>query len=143
MHKGTLSYLIFNSGRGLYGIPAKSAAEVVHLTQITRIPGAPRHLLGVFAHRGEVVPLIDLSSLIGTPAESASRAVLLRLEVGSVAFVAQRVAGVIPLVDAEKSSGGQGIWAHINQAVLSEYGEVSTLEIQGLYGFLKHLPGFT
>src|SRR5688572_23426388 len=88
------SHLVFASGSSWFAVPSERAAEVVTFPELTRVPGAPGHLLGVFAHRGEVIPVIDLAALTGATPEKTRRAVLLRLTRGVLALTATRVAGV-------------------------------------------------
>ncbi|MFP2928633.1 chemotaxis protein CheW, partial [Pyxidicoccus sp. 3LG] len=77
------SYLVFACGSSWYAVPAESAAEVVTFPELTRVPGAPAHLLGVFAHRGEVIPVVDMGLLVGGASQSSRRAVLVRLPRGT------------------------------------------------------------
>src|SRR6478672_12433374 len=103
-----MAHLVFSCGTSWYAVPADRAAEVVSVPELTRVPGAPAHLLGVFAHRGEVIPVVDLAQLTGATAEQTRRAVLLRLPRGVLALTASRVAGVSALsgkMDALGSSG--------------------------------------
>src|SRR5512140_868948 len=88
------SHLVFACGSSWYAVPAEAAAEVVGFPELTRVPGAPAHLLGVFAHRGEVIPVVDMAVLVGGTPEKTQRAVLLRLAKGSLALTANKVAGV-------------------------------------------------
>jgi purine-binding chemotaxis protein CheW len=69
------SYLVFACGSSWYAVPAESAAEVVTFPELTRVPGSPAHLLGVFAHRGEVIPVVDMGLLVGGASQSSRRAV--------------------------------------------------------------------
>jgi purine-binding chemotaxis protein CheW len=39
------SYLVFACGSSWYAVPAECAAEVVSFPELTRVPGAPGHLL--------------------------------------------------------------------------------------------------
>src|SRR5688500_11461025 len=94
MTEPTESHLLFACGPSWYAVPADAAAEVVLFPDLTRVPGAPSHLLGVFAHRGAVTPVIDLPRLTGSGHQDSRRGVLVRLARGSFALTATRVAGV-------------------------------------------------
>jgi hypothetical protein len=86
MADGPKGHLVFACGGGLYAVPADRASEVVNLPPLTRVPGAGPHLLGVFAHRGEVLPVIDLSRLVGKPVEEEfKRVVVVRVTKGTMA----------------------------------------------------------
>src|SRR4029077_18505240 len=107
-------HLGFACGESLYAVPAERAAEVVSLPALTRVPGAPPYLLGVFAHRGEVIPVIDIGALVGAKGETATRrAVLVRVPRGSLALTAGRVAGVANLTGELNPLGTSGVQAHL------------------------------
>src|SRR5512140_1292715 len=50
---------------GRYAFEALLVTEVVRLGPLTRIPAAPAFLPGVFTHRGEVLPVLDIGQLVG------------------------------------------------------------------------------
>src|SRR5438552_13555775 len=128
-------HLVFACGDSLYAVPAERAAEVVSLPQLTRVPGAPPHLLGVFAHRGEVIPVVDLAVLVGTQAESTQRAVLLRLHKGSLALTANKVAGVSAVTGKLDPLGGSGVRMHLRGPARTARSEVAVIDPEGLFDF--------
>jgi purine-binding chemotaxis protein CheW len=131
-------HLVFACGESLYAVPAERAAEVVSLPQLTRVPGAPPHLLGVFAHRGEVIPVIDIGVLVGTKAERATRrAVLVRVPRGSLALTASRVAGVSVLSGELTPLGTTGVQAHLKGPAKASAGEVAVIEPEGMFEHLS------
>ena len=50
---------------GRYAFEAPLVTEVVRLGPLTRLPAAPSFLPGVFTHRGEVLPVLDIGQLVG------------------------------------------------------------------------------
>jgi chemotaxis-related protein WspB len=64
-------FLLFQLGKDLYALEAGQVVEVLPLVEITQIPQSPRGVAGMFNHRGEPVPVIDLSEL--TLGQSAAR----------------------------------------------------------------------
>lgn len=131
-------HLVFACGESLYALPAEKSAEVVSLATLTRVPGAPAHLLGVFAHRGEVVPVVDLAVLTGGKADkSYRRAVLMRVPRGVLAFTATKVAGVSQLTGEEKSLGLEGVQAHLKGPSKTHAGDAAIIEPEGLFDFLS------
>lgn len=139
------SHLVFATGTALYAVPAERAEEVVVLPELTRVPGAPPHLLGVFAHRGEVVPVVDLSVLTGSAPETARRAVLVRLETGTLALTASKVSGVAVLGGPYEPLGTTGVRAHLRgPAKHPESGaDISLIDPEGLFAFLSPGGGST
>jgi purine-binding chemotaxis protein CheW len=129
-------HLVFACGESLYALPSEAASEVVGIPVLTRVPGAPAHVLGVFAHRGEVVPVVDLALLVGSPAVEVKRAVLMRIPEGVVALTASRVAGVSTTPVDAGPLGSSGVKAHLLGPVRLAAGEAAVIEPKGLFDFL-------
>ncbi len=132
-----LPHLVFSCGQSWYAVPADRAAEVVTFPELTRVPGAPGHLLGVFAHRGEVIPVVDLSLLVGGSGESTRRAVLVRLPKGSLALTAAKVAGVSQVTGKIEPMGQTGVHLHLRGPAEANRNEVAVIEPEGLLEFLS------
>jgi purine-binding chemotaxis protein CheW len=109
----------------------------VTVPSLTRVPGAPAHLQGVFAHRGEVIPVVDLTTLTSNQATPGDRAVLLRMPEGSFAIVATRVAGVSAISGSLTPMGSSGVHMHLRGPAQASSREVAVIELQGLFEFLK------
>jgi chemotaxis-related protein WspB len=64
-------FLLFRIGSERYALRATEVAEVLPRVALKPIARAPQWVAGVFAYRGAVVPVIDLSALtFGQPAEA-------------------------------------------------------------------------
>jgi len=134
-------HLVFSCGAGLFGLPAEWAAEIVNLPELTHVPGAPAHVLGVFSHRGELMPVIDLLVLTaGAQPEGAApwkRAVVIRQSGTAMALTATRVLGVTTLEGAPAPEGTTGVSAHLQGPLSGRFGQVRGLELEGLIEFLS------
>jgi purine-binding chemotaxis protein CheW len=141
MSDAVKGHLVFACGESLYAVPAELAAEVVSLPALTRVPGAAAYLMGVFAHRGEVIPVVDLALLTGAKVDASTfrRAVLLRLARGSLALTATRVAGVQQVGGAAQALGTSGVKAHLRGPLQTPVGEVAVLEPEGLFELLSQV----
>lgn len=138
MSEGPRGHLVFSCGGSLYAVPAERASEVVNLPPLTRVPGAAPHLLGVFAHRGEVLPVIDLGRLVGKPVEERSkRVVLVRVPRGAMAFTATQVIGVSQVSGHLARLGDAGALAFLQGPGHVPAGECATIEPEGLLDFLS------
>lgn len=130
-------HLVFACGSSLYAVPSETASEVVNLPTLTRVPGAPAHLLGVFAHRGEVLPVIDVSRLVGRPVDEVfKRSVLVRTAKGVVAFTATRVLGVSTLEGSLERLGDTGVQRHLLGPARAPTGEVAVIDTGSFIEFL-------
>lgn len=53
-------FLTFNLGQEQYGVDILRVQEIRGWHQVTRVPNAPSHMLGVLNLRGTIVPIIDM-----------------------------------------------------------------------------------
>ena len=51
-------------GEETYAFPQKNVIEVCNVSEITALPGAPAHFLGVFNFRGDVLCLLNLKRFL-------------------------------------------------------------------------------
>jgi len=56
-----------------FAVDVRSAREVVLFDEITAVPRAPRHLVGVANLRGTVMPIVDVRELLGLPEARSGR----------------------------------------------------------------------
>jgi purine-binding chemotaxis protein CheW len=131
------SYLVFSYGSSWYAVPAECSAEVVSFPELTRVPGAPGHLLGVFAHRGEVIPVVDMGLLVTGETEPTRRAVLVRLTRGTLALTASRVAGVSHVSGRLEPLGTTGVHVHLRGPARSAQRDVAVIDLEGLFDHLS------
>jgi purine-binding chemotaxis protein CheW len=85
---------------GRYGFEAPLVTEVVRLGPLTRLPAAPSFLPGVFTHRGEVLPVLDIAQLVGhgsVPLRPSTRAALVHCGPWKVAVVSEAVEGLVAI----------------------------------------------
>ncbi len=57
---GLMQYLTFTLGKEDYGVDILRVQEIRGWHQVTRVPNAPAHMLGVLNLRGTIVPIIDM-----------------------------------------------------------------------------------
>jgi purine-binding chemotaxis protein CheW len=72
-------FLVFQLAGRVYALPAETVAEVIRIPATTRVPQAPRALIGVANLRGAVLPVVSLRALLDLEGEpgTASRAIVL------------------------------------------------------------------
>ncbi len=139
--------LVFASRDGLYAIESSLAAEVVTPEGLTPLPGARPHVRGVFSHRGEIVPVIELGALFGLLSEPgatadtqddsrALRAVLVRAERGSYALLATRVVGVESHEVEPQPVARGGLGSAVRPPVERDGQVVTVIDVEGLFALL-------
>jgi purine-binding chemotaxis protein CheW len=85
---------------GRYAFEAALVTEVVRLGPLTRLPAAPSFLPGVFTHRGEVLPVLDIGQLVGlggVPVRASTRAAIVHCGPWKVAVVSEAVEGLVAI----------------------------------------------
>jgi chemotaxis-related protein WspB len=74
-------YLQFRLGADRYALDVHDVIEVLPLPAFKRVPEAPAWVAGLFPHRGELLPVLDLSQLAfgrGALRRTSTRLVLVR-----------------------------------------------------------------
>jgi len=90
-----------------YGINVMHVQEVLRVTEIAPVPGAPPYVLGIINLRGNVVTVIDTRSRFGLPPgdiDEASRVVIIESEMQVVGILVDSVAEVVELRGSEIDS---------------------------------------
>ena len=85
---------------GRYAFEAALVTEVVRLGPLTRLPAAPSFLPGVFTHRGEVLPVLDIAQLAGQGSiaiRASTRAAIIHSGPWKVAVISDGIEGLVSL----------------------------------------------
>jgi purine-binding chemotaxis protein CheW len=79
----TAQYITFKLGDELFAINVNQVREVLELSQITKVPSAPKYMRGVVNVRGKATPVVDLRLKFGLPGAADtinSRIVVMELD---------------------------------------------------------------
>lgn len=88
--------MVFHIGNERYALKATEVAEVLPRLPLKPIAHAPVWVAGIFAHRGAMVPVIDLSALtFGTPAQARTSTRLVLVNYQPDALIPARWLGLI------------------------------------------------
>ncbi|HEX3918336.1 MAG TPA: chemotaxis protein CheW [Caulobacteraceae bacterium] len=101
-----IALMSFELAEQAYALPLGQVAEVLPLPQrLTSLPGGDAAVLGVLPHRGALLPLVSLRSLLGLDGAPppGSQVVVTRLGAVTIGFVADRL-GSILRVEADRIS---------------------------------------
>ncbi|WP_122755680.1 chemotaxis protein CheW [Pseudomonas viridiflava] len=89
-------FLVFHIGSERYALKATEVAEVLPRLPLKPIAHAPSWVAGIFAHRGALVPVIDLSALtFGTAAQARTSTRLVLVNYQPQPWVESRRLGLI------------------------------------------------
>ncbi len=90
-----------------YGINVMHVQEVLRVSEIAPVPGAPDYVLGIINLRGNVVTVIDTRSRFGLPAADVtdtSRIVIIESDKQVVGILVDAVAEVVELTETQIDS---------------------------------------
>lgn len=97
--------------REVFGMNVLKVREALIMPSITPMPGAPRHVLGVANIRGQIIPVIDLPSVVGCTPSARNILLVTEYERSVQGFAVEEVDEIVRLdwdrvVSAEKSAAG-------------------------------------
>lgn len=73
INEAVTRYVVVEVNGNLYGMPTDSTVELMSsaMTQITRVPHSPKFVFGVINHRGTIIPVVDMRTLLGFSCQGA------------------------------------------------------------------------
>jgi purine-binding chemotaxis protein CheW len=120
-------------GRESYALPIENVREVAEIDDLTAVPGAGDHVLGVSNLHGQVMTVVDLAQVLGIAGGGTTRRVVVTDRAGSLAGLAvDEVAGVAALPPGVEHTDS-GLLSH---AVLDGDTLVGVIDIDNLYAAL-------
>jgi two-component system chemotaxis response regulator CheV len=95
--------LLFRLGEGpggrseLFGINVFKVREAMVLPQVTTMPGAPAHVMGVANIRGQIIPVIDLPAVVGCKPKTRNILIVTEYERSVQGFAVEEVEEIVRL----------------------------------------------
>jgi len=102
-----LRYVTFRLEEEVYGINVMQVQEVLRVTEIAPVPGAPHYVLGIINLRGNVVTVVDTRERLGLGSkemEESTRIVIIEADKMVVGILVDAVAEVVDLRTSEIES---------------------------------------
>ncbi|OOZ42145.1 chemotaxis protein CheW [Solemya pervernicosa gill symbiont] len=99
-----LQWVTFQLEQETYGINVMQVQEVLRVTEIAPVPGAPNYVLGIINLRGNVVTVIDTRRRFGLMPEEmddSTRIVIIESDKQVVGILVDSVAEVVELAMSE------------------------------------------
>lgn len=123
----------------VYGINVMQVQEVLRVTEIAPVPGAPAYVLGIINLRGNVVTVIDTRKRFGLPSsevDDSSRIVVIESENQVVGILVDAVAEVVELhegdIDAAPNVGTEDSSRYIQGVATREDGLLILVDLNKL-----------
>ena len=99
-----IQWVTFHLENEKYGIKVMQVQEVLRMTEIAPVPGAPHYVLGIINLRGNVVTVVDTRRRFGLPdaeADDETRIVIIEADNNVVGILVDSVAEVVDLKISE------------------------------------------
>lgn len=91
-------YLTFNLQTEQYGLPIETVREINRVGEITPVPKTPEFVKGVMNLRGKIIPVINLRTRFGMPAQGYTRdtcIIVIESQIGQVGLIVDSVKEVV------------------------------------------------
>jgi len=139
--------VVVQLGGTRFAVDMDAVAEVGRPPHVTRVPGVPSWMAGVANWRGRVLPVVDLRVLLGAaPVELgvAGRILVLNREGVTLAFLAERVEGVVSL-DLDALEPVLATLSRTTASILTGQlahpdGPIAVLDLEMIFGLRSQLP---
>jgi purine-binding chemotaxis protein CheW len=125
-----LRWVTFRLEREKYGVNVMQVQEVLRITEIAPVPGAPGYVLGIINLRGNVVTVVDTRKRFGLAVkepDDASRIVIIEVNGNVIGMLVDSVAEVVDLrkseIETAPNVGAEDTAKYI-QGVASRDGEL-------------------
>lgn len=99
-----LQWVTFQLEDEIYGVNVMQVQEVLRITEIAPVPGAPSYVLGIINLRGNVVTVLDTRARFGLPPQDvsdASRILIIESTGQVVGILVDRISEVVYLKESE------------------------------------------
>lgn len=144
----TVTLMLLRLGRRWFAMDARAIEEVALRGPVTRVPMAPRHILGVTSLRGRLVTVVSLEQMLGgegmLPVDSSAtlpRLVVVRDGDHEVALVVHGIAGLVERPAAEAGARPTDAPDFVCEELDREEGRVWLLDARRLIATVARLAG--
>lgn len=99
-----IQWVTFKLDNEIYGINVMQVQEVLRMTEIAPVPGAPDYVLGIINLRGNVVTVMDTRKrfgLVPTEIDDQTRIIIVEAQGNVVGILVDSVAEVVYLRESE------------------------------------------
>jgi purine-binding chemotaxis protein CheW len=97
---GTLQLVLFALAGSEFGVEITQVREIIRMTDMTKMPKAPRFMEGIINLRGQIIPVLDLRKRFDMPvteATSESRIMITEVKGQSVGLLVDKISEVLKI----------------------------------------------
>jgi purine-binding chemotaxis protein CheW len=115
--EGKMSLAIFGLGEEYFSCDLAFVKEFIDIDKITPIPCSPKHIVGNINLRGEIIPLLDIRSILNFTAteKAGTQAILVYINDISAGIVVDEIYDVLRIDREQLTSNLTGVAAEIKQ----------------------------
>ena len=96
-----MQFIIFRLGSEFFATETEKIQNISDMMQVTKVPTAPQHIMGLINLRGSIKPLVNISMLLNAKADNIeSNIIILKSEDEEIGI---KVDEVIEVVEIESS----------------------------------------
>lgn len=120
-----LKFVLFVLDNESYAFPIESVSEIVMLSEITPVPGAPDYVLGLMDLRGEIIPVIDLERRFGLVRETSvagQHIIVIRSNKYNFGIRVDAVSGIIESALSDLQASPEAIKSKVSAEVIERVG---------------------
>lgn len=97
-----MQFIIFRLGSEFFATETEKIQNISDMMQITKVPTAPSHIMGLINLRGSIKPLVNISMLLNVEEDNKdSNIIILKLQDEEIGI---KVDEVIEVVEIEQSN---------------------------------------
>lgn len=97
----TEKYLLFTSAQLLFGVPSEYVVEIITNYTITKLPLVPDYVRGIINLRGQIIPIVDIRTLLGHEGENDQCTIILNIDGTMVGIL---IDSVLKMMDVDTTS---------------------------------------
>ena len=100
----TSQYFVFSLDDQQYALALATVLKVIRAVELTSLPEAPDHLLGLINLGGKIIPVLDMRKRFHLPdreIDLVDRIIICKGSARTIAFVADEVEGVVEFAPEE------------------------------------------
>lgn len=101
-----MQFIIFRLGSEYFATETEKIQNISDMMQITKVPTAPSHIMGLINLRGSIKPLVNISMLLNVEADNNdSNIIILKIEDEEVGIKVDEVIEVVEIDQSNVQSG--------------------------------------
>lgn len=120
--KDSQKFLSFMVGNECFAVPLLKVREVIGMPEVTTIPQAPAHVVGIINLRGQIITIFDLRSRLGSGTKGEQPTVIIcEMPFGQMGMIVDMVSSVLSAESEQISEVPPGSRAANHDFITSIY----------------------